>query len=98
MANSIPQLFSGQTTNGNSSSLHWEGGSGVLVASGFSAATITLQYSPDGETTWVSTTVTLTADGAASFDLPPGEIRLNQASTSGDDIDAWVGKVHPLTV
>ena len=99
MANSIPKLFTAQEANGNSSSLKWEGGVGYLVGGGtFTAATIEVQYSPDGGTTWLATSETLNAIGMNRFDLPPGHIRVNQSSTAGDSIDAWVGKVHPVMV
>lgn len=62
----------------------WPGGEGLFSAYGtFGGTTIKLQWSPDGGTTWLDadrtgdTYVTLTANGAGVFSLPPCTIRAN---------------------
>jgi len=62
----------------------WLGGTGVFTAWGtWNGATVTLNYSPDGGTTWIAcgTFTTLTANGGGLFNLPAG-VQL-QAAISG---------------
>ena len=67
---------------------HWPGGAGLFSAVGtWGGATVTLQFvGPDGATFIpVGTSTTLTANGAGSFNLPPGKIQAaitNATSTS----------------
>lgn len=96
MADSIPRFYTANENDGQTSSHKWRGGVGYVFLGGtFATATITLQYSPNEGTTWVSTSFTATAVGAVRFDLPPGDIRLDQSGSTAESVDAWVGKVHP---
>jgi hypothetical protein len=76
-------LFSGKTTNTASDAVAWEAGEcrnvlGVLVSGTFDSATVTLQVSLDGGTTYVDTTYALTAAGIRNVELPyPCHWRLN---------------------
>lgn len=77
----MQQLFTNQTANGNSAAIDWPGGRGELVGFGtWDTSTMTLQMSPDGGTTWITTGQALTADGHKSFQLTPCKLRLNLAS------------------
>lgn len=85
-------LFSGQTSNGNSSSFNWAGyplqggepAEGTFAVDGTTnGATTKLQFSPDGGTTWldvddVNTTFSDTT-GAGNFKLGPCLVRSNLA-------------------
>lgn len=81
--------------------LEWGGGSGALLMAGtFDGATYTLQYSPDGGTTYYtvtekyasSTNIALSAKGYKIFELPKGKLRLSRASgTSPANMVANVG-------
>jgi hypothetical protein len=65
------------------SAFDWPGGSGAFIVDRgtFSGATVKLQFSIDGGTTWLDvdqggdTYVTLTTAGAGAFDLPACEIK-----------------------
>jgi hypothetical protein len=88
----VKKLLDAVTANGNSSSYKWPGGKGTLVAAGtWGSGTITLQASPDSGTTWVSSSVTRTADGISAFDLPPCLIRLALTGATNPSLNAWVG-------
>lgn len=50
------QVFNGQSVDGNSTSLSWGGGIGVVGIKGtFGGGTVTLQLSPDNGVTWINT-------------------------------------------
>lgn len=75
-------LFTAQAVNANSAAADWAGGRGVFTAFGtFGGGTCTLQWSPDGGTTWLNvdqgtdTFCTLLANGAGGFELPPCRLR-----------------------
>lgn len=89
----MTKLFSAQDADGNSSSMDFGGGpiSMVVVKSG--TATIKLQMSPDDGTSWADVDgVSLTATGEKHrAHLPKCKVRLNQASSAGASVDAWVG-------
>lgn len=64
----------------------------IVVASGtFGSGTVTLQVSPDGGTTWVTTGKTLTADGSVFQDFPAGSrLRVALTGATGPDLDVWI--------
>lgn len=105
--NQNQQLFSAQTSNGNSPLASWPGGRGVFAVFGtFGGATVKLQWSPDADSgtaspTWLDvdqngdTYVTKSAAGHGGFELPPCQIRANLASASGTtSLTATVGGLH----
>lgn len=88
------QLLTNQTANG-SSGTHTTSceTTVVLVGEGtWDTSTLTLEISPDGGTTWVSTGKTLTADGIQTIDLPAGcKLRATLSSVgAGSDVNAWI--------
>lgn len=90
-------LFAAQAANADSSGIDWPGGRGSFVAAGtWGGATAKLQWSPDGGTTWLDvdrsgdTYVTLTANGAGGFELPPCRIRANLAGITTTSVTASV--------
>lgn len=89
----MTKLFAANTEDGNSNAMDFGGGpvSMVVVKSG--TATVKLQMSPDEGTSWADVDgVSLTATGEKHrAHLPKCKLRLNQASSSGASVDAWVG-------
>ena len=77
----MPILLSNASATG--SPAQWRGGRGVLTAvATWGGGSITLQYmGPDG-TTWLPVGSALTANGMASFELPPGLIRAAVATAT----------------
>ena len=78
----------------------WDGGRGVFVLKSgtIGGATVALQWSPDGGTTWLNvdragdTFVTFTAVGSAGgFELPPCQVRA--AVTGGAGISGLYAQV-----
>ena len=68
-------LLTAVSTNSNGTAVQTEGGTMTFAAWGtWDGATVTLQYSPDGGTTWipVGSDTTLTANGAANFRVAAG--------------------------
>lgn len=63
----------------------WRGGDGVFLVTASSYGTVKLQVmGPDGVTAIdVSTSTSLTANGAVGFSLPPGQIRANVSGATG---------------
>jgi hypothetical protein len=94
----VGKLFDGVTADGNSAALALDrahGGGGrafTLIATGtWGGGTITLQLSPDGGTTWVSTSYTLSANGEQhGTDMIATHARLNLAGATTPDLDAWL--------
>ena len=83
------------TASDNASSAAYRKGTDepvVLVAEGtWGGGTLTLQITPDGGTTWVTTGKTLTANGTVTFDCPAGlQFRATLAGATGGSIDAWI--------
>lgn len=103
MASEIPYRLNGLVANTlgqtqNSSAFPWRGGAGYVVAAGtLSAGTLSVEYSPDEEITWLKTGSELTAVGIDRFEAPPGRLRLNLVGTTAD-IDCWVGPVPPYSL
>lgn len=91
----MEQLFTGQTANGSSASYN----SGdtdkpvlAVVEGTWDTATMTLEISPDGGTTWVTTGQTLTANGVMTFNAPnclPYRLTLSSVG-AGTNLDAWI--------
>jgi len=79
----------------------WRGGRGVFsVPNGtFSGATVKLQWQPIGSSTWLDvdqggdTFVTLTAAGAAGFELPQCSIRAFVSGGPPSGVYAYAGYV-----
>lgn len=93
MNNSPTQLFTGQSTNAASSTtVLSSGGFMSLLASGtFGGGTLTVQASPNGGTTWIDTTATLTAAGIVNFVAGAGVlVRLNLTGATAPNLNAWV--------
>jgi hypothetical protein len=83
------------TANGTTDPLHWYGGRGTAAAWGnFGGGTATLQYSPDGGTTWINvdrtgdTYVTFTANGEGGFELGLCLLRFNLTGATSPSV--WV--------
>lgn len=70
----MPVLLS--NASATSSAVQWDGGRGVFcVDATWGGGNVQLQYlGPDGAT-WLNVGSAFTADGLASFELPPGRIR-----------------------
>ena len=80
-------LLSSVSTNSSGDAVQLTGGVMTFAAWGtWDTATVTLEYSPDGGTTWIAvgSDTTLTADGVANFQLPAGTyIRATVSSVGG---------------
>ena len=93
------QLLSNASATGTA--VTWKGGKGVftLYSATIGGATVTLQWSPDGGTTWLAvdqggtTFVTFTAVGAGAFELPTCPIR---ALVAAGTPSALYAKAIPL--
>lgn len=85
----VPLLENAAATG---SAAHWPGGPGVVTAEGtWAGATATLQVlSPNG--TWVSTGVTFTANGTATFSAPTADLRI--AITGGPPTALYIYAVQ----
>lgn len=93
MNNTPTQLFNAQTANGSSGAFPSAGDYITLVASGaFGGATITVEVSPNGGTTWVATDAMLTAAGVKNFIGGEGLLfRLTLSGATGTtSVSAWV--------
>lgn len=81
----------------------WPGGSGAFIVDRgtFSGATVKLQFSIDGGTTWLDvdqggdTYVTFSAAGAGAFDLPACEVK---ATVSGGTPSALYATVKGVSL
>lgn len=66
----------------------WRGGRGTFIVKATGFGTVKLQYLLPDNTTWddvdqgSDTFVTLTADGAGNFDMPPCQMRVNVATAT----------------
>lgn len=78
----MPTLLENASATG--SAVQWGGGRGVVcVVATFGGGSVTLQYlGPDGST-WLTAATAFTANGLASFELPPGRIRAAVATATG---------------
>lgn len=90
-------LFSAQAANANGAAQSWPGGKGTFSAWGtFGGGTVTLQWSPDGGTTWLNadpsgfTFTTFTAGGIGGFELPTCSIRAVLSGATAPNINARV--------
>tara|TARA_Y100000004_G_scaffold196525_1_gene266784 strand:- start:2209 stop:2517 length:309 start_codon:yes stop_codon:yes gene_type:complete len=93
------KVLNAVSTNSNSSTYDFNKGEGQIVAAGtWDSATVKLQMSPDGGTTWVDvgSASTFTEDGTASFALNPCKVRVNVSSVgSSTSVSAWIStEVH----
>ena len=82
-----------QTVDGQSATLTGHGGTGNVEVDGtFGSGTLTLQYSVDGGTTWltVSAAPTFTANGTANFSLPPCDIRTDLSGSTSPDLNTRI--------
>lgn len=68
-------LLTDATADGNGAAADWIGGSGLWVVWGtWNGASVKLQYSPDGEVTWIDVDgAVLTADGGLPMTLLPSD-------------------------
>lgn len=70
----MPQLLSNGSAN--SSPAQWGGGRGMFaVVATFGGGNVQLQYLGPDESTWLNVGAAITANGLATFELPPGRIR-----------------------
>ncbi|MFA7587659.1 MAG: hypothetical protein WCY11_15935 [Novosphingobium sp.] len=72
------KFFENRATDGNSAAEDWPSGCGTARAWGtFDGATVTLQASFDGGTTWIDVgeDATFTAAGMTNFSLGPCKLR-----------------------
>lgn len=90
------KILSAVTVDGNGSAFDWPGGQGALIVTGtFGGATVKLQMSPDGGTTYVDTEGSLTATGVDLFTLPPCKVRGNVSSAGTTSVTAYAQKITP---
>jgi hypothetical protein len=96
------KVFTNRTTNGQSTAYDWPGGVGTFVCEGtWNSATVKMQMSPDGGTTWVDVgdDVTFTDDGVGNFELGGDsnfKIRADLSSAGNStSIDCWMTVRHP---
>jgi len=86
MANTSLTKVKTWTADGNSTVVQWPGGLGQMVACGtWGGGTITLEMSPDDETTWLAIggDSTVTTDACVNFDLNACDLRLVLAGSDG---------------
>lgn len=77
-------LQNGATATGNGTTAIPKGYPATILVSGITTATVLVESSPDGGTTWVSTGLTVTADGMLTILGPHKLIRARiSAYTSG---------------
>lgn len=86
------QFFSARATNGSSATFQSLGDYITLVVSGtFGGATLTVEVSADGGTTWVTSGVTATAAGAFNFIIGQGLLaRLTLSGVTTTSVNAHV--------
>lgn len=91
---SFTKVLNAVTANSNSLTYNFNKGEGQIVVSGtWDTATVKLQMSPDGGTTWVDvgSASTYTADGISSFALNSCKVRVNVSSVGGStSVSAWI--------
>jgi hypothetical protein len=89
-------LLDAVTSISDGTPVTWIGGTGQFTAWGtFGGATCKLQFSPDGDTTWIDVgpDTTLTAAGRGIFTLAPGRIRGSITGGAGMNLNATVARV-----
>lgn len=70
----MPVLLDNASATG--SAVNWNGGRGVFSAvATWGGGNVQLQYLGPDAATWLNVGSSLTADGLAAFELPPGRIR-----------------------
>lgn len=80
------RFFSAKTANFSSDAVQWNGGAGTFSAWGtWNGATVSLEWSPDGGTTWIAvgSASTFTENGLAKFSLGVGHIRATLSNAGG---------------
>ena len=91
---SFTKVLNAVSANSNSSTYNFNKGEGQIVVAGtWDTATVKLQMSPDGGTTWVDvgSASTYTADGISSFALNSCKVRVNVSSVgSSTSVSAWL--------
>lgn len=91
--NTPTQLFANlNTATGTSNAFPSSGDYLSVVASGtFGGGTLTVEVSPDSGSTWVPTSVSLTAPGIANFIGGEGlQFRLSFSGGAAPALNAWV--------
>ena len=86
------QLFAAKTANGSTEAVPVNGRHVSFIASGtFGGATLTVEISPDGGTTWVSTGSTLTAAGVVELAYGEGtSLRVTLSGATGTtSVNVW---------
>ena len=93
MANTSLTLVKAWTADASSTVVQWPGGVGQMVVDGdFGGGTITLDMSPDDETTWVPIggDSTVGADAVVNFDLNACDLRLTLAGSTSPALNGWL--------
>ena len=97
---SLVQVATAVTSNSQTSTLNWPGGTGQMVIGGtFDTATVKLQVSPDGGSTWIDVggDASVTAAAVVNFTLNSCEIRLDISSVdSSTSINGWLTRTTGL--
>jgi hypothetical protein len=81
----MPNLVTNQTSDTTSTVLDWHGGIGTFFAQGtFGTATVSLETSFDGGTTWIAVeNSSFTTTKATNFQLGNAKIRVRVAGSGG---------------
>ena len=94
----MDKVFTGGSSNSQSTTYNWVGGVGQFMAKGtWDTATLKMQMSPDEGTTWIDigTSVTFTSDGIGNFELGPSDIRADLSSVGAStSLDCWMTVRH----
>lgn len=86
-----PKVFDGQSADGDSVEVKVNGPFTVVLAGDLGGGTAKAQFSPDGGTTWADiVSASWTSLGAERVEVDEGRVRLNLASSTGADLDAWI--------
>ena len=89
----MKKVFNAQTESGFSTEVPWSGGKGVAAAEGgLGGGTLHVRTRVRGESTWLSTGVTVAANSIAEFQVGSGmEVALELAGATGASLTAWIG-------
>ena len=90
------QAFDSQTTDGNSTAVEHHGGETLFAISGtLDGATIHLEMSPDGGTTWIDVrSGSFTTEGASAVHVP-ARCQLRAAMSgagAATSVNVWLGR------
>lgn len=89
----ITRIFIARTTNGASGTFQSTGRFATLLTAGtFGGAAVAVEVSPDGGTTWITTTLSVTGPSSTNFIAGNGLLyRLTVSGATGTtNLNAWV--------